>query len=46
MSKEDRLKKIFKDIESLKENELHKVEIAVQACKVVQNLKNAEFKTA
>lgn len=46
MSKEERLKKIFEDIENLKESELHKVEIAVQACKVVQNLKNAEFKPA
>lgn len=45
MSKEERLKKIFKDMESLPESELQKIEVAIQACKVVQTLKKTEFKS-
>ncbi len=44
MSKKERLKKLFKEIEELKENELYQVEVAVKACKVVQKLKNLETK--
>nr|UWF89298.1 MAG: hypothetical protein [Bacteriophage sp.] len=45
MSKKERLKKIFKEVESLPESELQKVEVAIQACKVVQTLKKSEFKS-
>lgn len=46
MSKKERLKKIFKEMESLPESELQKVEVAIQACKVVQTLKKSEIETA
>ena len=45
MSKKERLEKLFKEIEALKEDELHEVENAVRACKVVQTLRNTDIKT-
>ena len=45
MSKKERLKKLFKEIEELKESELYEVEVAVYACKVVQTLRNTEMST-
>ena len=44
MSKKERIKKLFEEIEELKENELYQVEVAVKACKIVQNLKKLETK--
>lgn len=45
MSKIERLKNLFKEIEELKEKELYDVEVAVKACKVVQKLRNSGIKS-